>query len=58
MHVELEYMTLRFSPASFRAVAHLLASGEATLEKARRESMGFDAGDSPVPSAGDGARLH
>jgi hypothetical protein len=55
-HVELEYMTLRFSPASFRAVAHLLATGEATLEQARQQSLGQDS--APARAAADVARLH
>lgn len=63
VHVELEYMTLRFSPASFRAVAHLLAAGEATLEKARQESLAIDSStpaDNPAMSmaVADGSRLH
>ncbi len=57
VHLELEYLTLRLTPASFRAVAHLLASGVATLEQARQESIGLAAGDSATAAA-DGARLH
>jgi hypothetical protein len=53
VHVELETMTLRFSPASFRAVAHLLATGEATLEQARQDTRSVEPS---VPA--DGARLH
>ena len=55
VHVELEYMTLRFSPASFRAVAHLLSSAEATLERARRASMTVEG---ELAGRADGAHLH
>jgi hypothetical protein len=57
VHVELDCLTLRFSPASFRAVAQLMAHGEATLEQARQDALGVEGGVLGRAVA-DGPRLH
>ncbi|WP_426190070.1 hypothetical protein [Massilia sp. DWR3-1-1] len=57
VHVELDCLTLRFTPASFRAVAQLLAHGDATLEQARHDARGAEGG-AISGAVADGPRLH
>lgn len=54
VHVELEYMTLRFRPETFRGIAELLGSAQARLDRAGAPSSAVVVDD----AASGGPSLH
>ena len=54
VHVELDCMTLRFTPETFSRIAELLASAQARLERARAPGSAVVVDETPA----DGTSLH
>ena len=48
VHVDLDYMTLRFTPETFRGIAELLASAQARLDRARVPSSPVVVDEAPT----------